>query len=205
MTEYEHFWLVFTKTRVYKFGHCSLRCPHSLENLSRGLQPWRTQDDTLGRVRKIWPVWFIPLITNPWFKHPCYSPTPFCRWFPFKYLLTTCYGPIQISGPICFNSPIAGDLYPPCPYTTLFCGFLYREKHIFVANYSFFLRPLFISVYALICTVHYSKAVASFCCVSGRDLELMHRACILHRISCILRVHHSASHAINWGSDSFFV
>ncbi len=45
---------------------CSLRCPHSLENLSRGLQPWRTQDDTLGRVRKIWPVWFIPLITNPW-------------------------------------------------------------------------------------------------------------------------------------------
>jgi hypothetical protein len=32
---------------------------------SRGWQPWRTQDDTLGRVRKIWPVWFIPLITNP--------------------------------------------------------------------------------------------------------------------------------------------
>jgi hypothetical protein len=45
---------------------CSLRCPYSLENLIRGLQPWRTQDDTLGRVRKIWPVWFIPLITNPW-------------------------------------------------------------------------------------------------------------------------------------------
>ncbi len=37
----------------------------SAEIFSRGWQPWRTQDHTLGRVRKIWPVWFIPLITNP--------------------------------------------------------------------------------------------------------------------------------------------
>jgi hypothetical protein len=27
MTEYERFWLVFTKTRVYKFGHWCLECP----------------------------------------------------------------------------------------------------------------------------------------------------------------------------------
>jgi hypothetical protein len=26
MTEYERFGLVFTKTRVYKFGHCSVNC-----------------------------------------------------------------------------------------------------------------------------------------------------------------------------------
>ncbi len=32
----------------------------SAVNFSRGLQPWRTQDDTLGQVRKIWAVWFIP-------------------------------------------------------------------------------------------------------------------------------------------------
>ncbi len=36
-------------------------------NFSRWLQPWRTQDHTLGRVRKIWAVWFILLITNPWY------------------------------------------------------------------------------------------------------------------------------------------
>jgi hypothetical protein len=36
------------------------------ENLSRGLQPWRSQDDTLGRVREIWTVWLILLITDPW-------------------------------------------------------------------------------------------------------------------------------------------
>jgi hypothetical protein len=27
MTEYEHFGLVFTKTRIYKFGHCMLSYP----------------------------------------------------------------------------------------------------------------------------------------------------------------------------------
>ncbi len=27
---------------------------HSAVNFSRGWQPWRTQDDTLGQVRKIW-------------------------------------------------------------------------------------------------------------------------------------------------------
>ncbi len=31
---------------------------------SRGMQPWRTQDDTLGRVRKIWAVWLLHL--PPW-------------------------------------------------------------------------------------------------------------------------------------------
>ncbi len=32
---------------------------HSAGNFSRGWQPWRTQDDTLGQVRKIWAVWLL--------------------------------------------------------------------------------------------------------------------------------------------------
>ncbi len=46
----------------------------SAVNFSRGLQPWRTQDHTLGQVRKIWAVcllhltpWHVPSKT-PWFK-----------------------------------------------------------------------------------------------------------------------------------------
>ncbi len=30
-------------------------------NFSREWQPWRTQDDTLGQVRKIWAVWLLHL------------------------------------------------------------------------------------------------------------------------------------------------
>ena len=37
----------------------------SAVNFSRGLQPWRTQDHTLGQVRKIWAVWLLHL--PPWF------------------------------------------------------------------------------------------------------------------------------------------
>ncbi len=36
----------------------------SAVNISRGLQPWRTQDHTLGQVRKIWAVWLLHL--TPW-------------------------------------------------------------------------------------------------------------------------------------------
>ena len=36
----------------------------SAVNFSRGLQPWRTQDHTLGQVRKIWAVWLLHL--PPW-------------------------------------------------------------------------------------------------------------------------------------------
>ncbi len=33
----------------------------SAVNFSRGWQTWRTQDDTLGQVRKIWAVWLLHL------------------------------------------------------------------------------------------------------------------------------------------------
>ena len=40
---------------------------HSAVNFSRGWQPWRTQDDTLGQVRKIWAVWLLHL--PPWLQY----------------------------------------------------------------------------------------------------------------------------------------
>ncbi len=45
---------------------------HSAVNFSRGWQPWRTQDDTLGQVRKIWAVWLLHL-------PPCWQPHLPCR------------------------------------------------------------------------------------------------------------------------------
>ena len=74
----------------------------SAVNFSRGLQPWRTQDHTLGQVRKIWAVWLLHLT-------PCIAHLQLLLWEQCRYLCAELRG--QILGRTWDKSL---QSFPPC-------------------------------------------------------------------------------------------